>query len=696
MIGAHCASVLTKTLAAILLLLCARVTAGQSPPAPDDPRPNFTAIFGLGRLMMPERWNAVRIEISGGAVPFDGMIRVAVGSGASTELVATAPFGATPGKTTFVDLAVPLNAVQDYGDDRRRVSIELLDNRGRRFRAAEFTADGRGNTVPFNATPLGANAKTVLAVGTMSLRRAHDSWASGPGADERWSMVSVGYDLPESLPTVWMAYDAWETVVLTTDATLRLDGAQRSALAEWVAAGGSIVLIVDAARADLGWLLGEPTVDLIPGPTEDRLKFGLTTEGEFRGWTIRDLESPAGSGMRTDEPGARGVGAIAEGILGGGWVTLIVDDPIDIYPWGEPGALWREVLSVSMSSQWPVRVDPWNSMASERRRATDSVLNIAAAGMGLRSDFPILPFGGVLITLALLVGPVDRLVLRRLRLTRYAWLSALVWIGVVAGAGYIAPRLLRASDSEQHRLVATDINTLDGHASRSGLVSFFAGRTGARSVEGTDPRAWWLRASTSRNPWDSRPVSSITLYTDQRRGSTPTMLPMGVWTLNFLMDESRVVASASGRLVLNDRGRPERLELEGIPAVAPGVLVAHDARSYAATHHAGGVWTLDHADHSLADRYGLGLSGVEYWPHIEADQGADLMTAALWLPGASRRGHSIERAAGSPSLAVVYATLVDQPSDVSVTLGGEAESDRRPRTEVVRMLIPVVTQENRP
>lgn len=317
----------------------------------------------------------------------------------------------------------------------------------------------------------------------------------------------------------------------------------------------------------------------------------------------------------------------------------------------------------------------------------NAIVNAVADGMGLDTRFPVLVFAAILTVLAVLVGPMDRIVLRRLRLSGLAWLS---------GAGLDrAGRRDRISRAELpadliERAVAGDG---DGHQRdrRRGVTVrgplVLRGPIGRANHRGR-PDSWWRSASATRSDWDARPVGALSVNAVQGVGSTPGGVYMGVWTLNAMTDECRLTPEYSGRLVASG-GSAVSLELEGVPSDAEQVMVIWGKRVYAATHAGESRWTLGSRNESLAQTYGVTRTELDEWGRQSRRYYGSVSDAAFMLPGADRRGEALTRAAASEGVALVYLTLPSAESDVAFHLGRVTEASRSIATRLVRMLIPV-------
>lgn len=665
---------------------------------PEDPNPSFTATFGLGRVGKSGAWCPVRLEITGGAVPMDGVARISIGRGVQTDLTIEAPFAATPAKTTFVDFAVPIIASSPHSGQERWAQVTLISPQRDLLRVAQYSEWGGSQRIQMLGTLLDESQRTLLNVGRTTLRTGASDWAFQFERYQGWSQLMVNHELPESLPTLWIGYESTDGLVITQSAFDTLDSAQQNAIRDWIIAGGRVLFIAESQSVNLAWLPGGAPARLLISVENARPQWSLTESGNASGWRVLNLKSPSPDsdhgGVEAPAPSERtsadGVNAIAHGVVGTGWLTLLARDPGDIYPWGDKGELWREALAFTIDSEDTTSTPayPWGQPGQGAQvRSMNSILNLVADAMDIRSKFPIALFAGVLVLLALAVGPIDRLVLKRLRLSGMAWLSALVWIGAVSTIAYFGPRMFRASSSIQSRVISTDINTLDGTAVRSGIAALFAGKSGERGLANATPDSWWRPVSTTRHDWNREPLSNVAIETSGHAGSRPDRMYMGVWTLNMLADDAVIDPPYSARIFRSD----QTLTLEGLPADAEDVLVLWDGRSLGA-HLQDNRWTLHPADAALPGKYGLAKGVRRAWMMPTVHHHLEITAAAMALPGPNRRLSSFLDATRSDGLAMVYFTRMPETPDVAFTLGGEQETRRQFTREVVRMLVRVPTE----
>lgn len=181
----------------------------------------------------------------------------------------------------------------------------------------------------------------------------------------------------------------------------------------------------------------------------------------------------------------------------------------------------------------------------------------------------------VVVMLALLVGPVDSILLRRLQLRQHSWLSAIIWIGLACLLAAKAPSLVRSGDNAGFRLSVYDaIAAEDGsirHASREGLLSLFPGRSELMQLEEPADGAMHRGVSLAAGSRRSEYVGGVLNLAQgvprdgELRALPPVASSLRQWSLRATLDEA---PAAARELPLNVRLEPNgerwRLSVAGL------------------------------------------------------------------------------------------------------------------------------------
>jgi len=147
----------------------------------------------------------------------------------------------------------------------------------------------------------------------------------------------------------------------------------------------------------------------------------------------------------------------------------------------------------------------------------------------------------ILTTLALLLGPVDYFVLKRLDRLPYTWLTSMGWIVVFTVGAYYGVQALRGG-----RMQLRAVSVLDGIAdSNCAWATYYTGLFAPRSadyqLERLGPRQWWSGIAPTQEQLYAyqREAAMRQIHCVQEDGANlPVSLPINIWTVQSLVTES--------------------------------------------------------------------------------------------------------------------------------------------------------------
>jgi hypothetical protein len=147
----------------------------------------------------------------------------------------------------------------------------------------------------------------------------------------------------------------------------------------------------------------------------------------------------------------------------------------------------------------------------------------------------------ILTTLALLLGPVDYLVLKKLDRLPYTWLTSMGWIVVFTVGAYYGVQALRGG-----RMQLRAVSVLDGIAGTecawaTYYTGLFAPRSADYQLEGLGSRQWWSGIAPSQEQLYAyqRESAMRQIRCVQEDGANlPVSLPINIWTVQTLLAES--------------------------------------------------------------------------------------------------------------------------------------------------------------
>ena len=150
--------------------------------------------------------------------------------------------------------------------------------------------------------------------------------------------------------------------------------------------------------------------------------------------------------------------------------------------------------------------------------------------------------------LAVLLGPVDYILLKRMDRQPLTWLTSSVCIAVFTLGAYFGVHLLRSGKMQLRSVSVVDfVEAGDGgfcgwSTTYSGI---FAPKTRAYELDGLEEHQWWSAiAPTEETLWGYRhETASRQLYCLQHDGGNlPHSVPINIWSMQCLLTECRVAS----------------------------------------------------------------------------------------------------------------------------------------------------------
>lgn len=749
----------------LTLALCAwpsPPTAHAQPATPaSGERPTLYADFGFGGKLPANRWAPITVWISPGDRALGGVIVTEFDQDSTQSARIVTPFAAAPNAQT------PVQVVAAIPPNTGRVVFTLYDERGRRIERLEYS-DVPGSNAALMPPTVDRQEGLLVAVGRTSLPEAVRSWTdvtragsvsewrsqvtagtftgpiTGSDLERAWRRADCGAIQPGAMPLSWVAYDGVVVLVVEADAAMQAEPRAVEAVRSWVEGGGRLLIVADApGPAWRTWLPDGVTGDVVtlgeivgaPLPEEcaramrlegDRDADVLPGEGEtaeplppmpapagrvtIRPMTLAPEGARCGWQTRWDTPAGA---ALAEGPVGLGWVTVITLEPRtvgSVVSSRASGAVWRSAL-VGGASVWlessvrDARVMYAMGGWGESESATVGILS-RLSGLPVLGDAIFLAIAGCMLGLAVLVGPVDALVLKRLRARQRSWLTALAWIGVASAGAYAAPVLMRSGPSQVTRLTGIDRlvtasdRAPDPTAWQTGLTGIFSAQAGQATFQDPNQSAWWRGVSAVFDYMPSqRRISGVVATTQDAaggtlgatRGNPLERVSMGLWTFRTFMDWTRIETALTARV--NRDGDDWAVTVSEVPE---GAVIANGCL------RVGDRWiTLDSDGRGAADR-----PDARAWRVPAADRWTDKAPRpwqragmrewyaqderftrpgmAASLPGTHERSRSIDQRVATGRWAVVYLHADLWPSDVTIDWVSRAS-----RTTVIRLIVPL-------
>ena len=501
----------------------------------------FNVDFGVGwqGCYRPLEWTPVEIGISSRlSKPFGGALTISAQQDELSTLTISHPIVLTR------DLRLYLPLVTKFAFSGEDCVVRITDERGRvRWRRSYSLWDSPGGPQGLNA--VGTNELLIGVSGQMLFGLAFLPKHSKCRSGEQTGKVHVKLKLERLLPWDWTGYVSLDLLVLYNVDWSLLRSEQVEAIVEWISNGGRLLLVLGShplpAKHPLAALLplplGQPTQVEIDRNTLTRWGVRKTRKRTVTCWLRHD--SPGDRRSITAPP------IFAHGPVGFGHVGVFGADPSVLggEQKGNLAPFWiahvkpllcGRTLKAGSAEDSEESDDyyPYTYQLGDAGAGSDAVLNHLLNVKQLR---PISIWWVVLllVTLAVLLGPVDYLVLKRFGRLPLTWVTSACYVALFSVGAYYGVRALRGG-----RLQVRVVSVSDGIAGQETAWStrysgIFAPAGHDYKLAGLGPRDWWSGIAPhggyleEEHTWGRRQI-----YCLQHDGANSvTSVPISIWSM---------------------------------------------------------------------------------------------------------------------------------------------------------------------
>jgi len=655
--------------------------------------------FGFSGVLPAGEWAPVRIAVSPMEEAVEAIARIRISTRDGGSITSFVPVTSTPGRETLVPTTLWIPPVMTG------VVVDLISQDRGPIASTRYGTLSGAQSIQL---PMPSPMPIILGVGTPSLRLAfgvenYQREFFGPGAEalrERASVARVASAVPPSvgappwLPSQAKAYSGVSAVVVDGQVAQRLTPASLEALREWILSGGRLVL-VNADNSALQRVLGNqaPQGLSMSPPASLELPAALGGPAAVLARGIDAVSWPAGWSPLPAAPDLA-----AQGPVGLGWVMLLGFDPDSLAEGGRAQAVelaWHGTLGEMILGDLE---DGRGRLG--RTRWEDTPMRELAERMALAwvSRAPTVGIGAfatifiMMIALAFLIGPVDRVVLKRLGKLHRWWLAALIWIGLATIGAWILPTKVRSGPTTSNTIRIVDALDTPDEPTRAWQVSvngMFFNRPVRLDMTDLDADAW---LAPMIDPWDATSIGSLSMTP---RGNTmkPGPITARLWTTRAYQQSGPTAPTLRARLEL-DNGL-YRLTLRGDGADSIRSLTVNTRGQWLHALPGGSAERRDgelRLNASIAD-----LTGVppdEFDPNSVWTRRYDYGNepprpdpgVVSVLEGPQRRAAALAALGSESDWAVVYASWTDEHPLFGSSVGEEFST-----MWVYRIAIPVVS-----
>ena len=569
---------------ALLVILVLTFTGTASADTPF----NVDCFFGWGGCYRPMEWTPLEIGISSTLTePFAGSLNVSAKQDGLNTLNITHTFVLTPD----IPLHIPLVTKLAFAADKCSVSISDQSGRTRwhhDFELWDFSPRNRA------LTAIGKNDLFIGVIGRRKFGLLSLSKQSACKSETGRGKVFLKDKLPRMVPWDWTGFVSLDLLILYDPDWNLFNQNQLNAIAQWISNGGKLLLVLGSHP-----LLGEnPISELLPFEVNEAKQITINTD-KLTDWELNAAGSESVVCWPLNpKPGARCYKTdntdneeciFATGYVGFGRVGVLAFDPSTMTElqktktaqfWINRIAAILEDSDINAESgtkeqtqrsqrkpRPPVR-GAYRGFGSQRsitlaeddkdardNRQYENRYDIGRAQAGsnavmeyLYSISELRPLSIwwvilLLTLLAVLLGPVDYKVLKRMNRLPLTWVTSAFWIILFTAGAYYGVQALRGGKM-QFRIVTV----LDGiKHSNSGWSTAYCGLFAPYSddykLKDLDEKQWWSGIAPAQEHLYAyrQQTGSRNIYCFQHDGSNlPYSLPINIWTMQCLMNETPV------------------------------------------------------------------------------------------------------------------------------------------------------------
>lgn len=702
----------------VLLTGLLLLAAASACPAAEDVKFNVDFSVGWDNCFRPMEWTPVEIGVTAKIKePFGGMVRLSAQQDNLTTLKIDHPFVLTPD----LPLYAPLVTKFAWGAADCEVTIADKDGRVRWEYKPDFLTGGRPlQSLDDNDLLIGLTGKRGHGLGMLD-RYSRAGKARGAEEDEPRVLYGPGYyggrrsangrvyvrdKLIQYLPWDWTGYASLDVLILYNPEWDRLRAEQAKAIQQWVSNGGRLLIVLGARPMPSEG----PIAAMIPFRVGDLRQVQLDTEegrtpsranGASATISAWGLDNARGKGWTLRKWHARDADTLAWGSYGFGRVGVLAFDPAFLPSGGVESqvAFWVGVLKLLQPQSPTTRlIEATSDSSSESTNSgyyspsqaavqTNRVLEFLLTIPELR-PLSIWWVIGLLGLLAVLLGPVDYLVLKKLDKLPLTWVTSTAIIAVFTVGAYYGVQAIRAGSTQVRGVTVID-GIQGGPAWATNYSGIFASSSDDYALEDLRGDQWWSGLAPAREEYGyRREVSSRQISCVQRDGGNlPWSLPISIWSMQCLLCEAPVAQMPFSADVATRGGRVASVTLTNrtkAPIQSAWIVCNGQWASLGAVPAEGNVvfddlspgrwsaWTADELGRREEELSGPpGLGGV--------------LAGAVCAQGAVQRAPSLDAYCQADDACVVFAVYDNAPSCCQV----RGPHRQGAHLQLVRLVVPM-------
>jgi hypothetical protein len=524
------------------------------------PEMNVDFSVGWGGCYRPREWTPITVGIT---TPFEKPVDCMVRLSAAQDRFNTLDISRREVLMPAQPKEIPLVARLDYAVSAATLTITGTDSPLFWSHTYELW-DQSGGSRPLTAVRHWETLIGVTGSQGFSIMQVQEASVSRRQARQgpKQGSVYTRYRFGRLLPADWTGYASLDLLVLYDPDWVELTDHQQRAIAQWVSNGGSVLMVLGAKPLPAGSLLARMLPLGVGDPKEIQL-----ARRDLSKWNCREPKTDTVAcwqvAMDANAPGweidrdTNGNAIFASGPVGFGKVGVLLFDPalLGCRQGKELAQFWVPRMAPLLSqreitlSNNPANADnDYSYELGPESMASKAVLDYLYSVEQLKPihiGWVVL----VLTSLAVLIGPVDYLVLKAAGRLTWTWVTSTACIAVFSVGAYYGVEYLRGGEL-QARLVSV-VDAVDGAncAWATRYLGIFAPHSDDYSLTGVDREQWreqwWAGIAPDRGEdlySYNETATSRRIYCQQHidGGSVPVSVPINIWSMQSLICESRL------------------------------------------------------------------------------------------------------------------------------------------------------------
>ena len=641
-----------------LVLLAFPVVVIAAAAEKDEDPFNVDFFCGWGGYYRPMEWTPVEIEISSTLTePFAGVITVSAQQDGLNTMNINHEFVLTP------DIPLHLPLVSKFAFTADKCSVRLVDKeRGRTQWSQEYELWGRETDSRF-ITVVYENDMLIGLVGNGKFGLLRLPKQSKCVSHKGQGGVYLGDKLPRMVPWDWTGFAPLDLLILYDPDWNLFNRQQLNAIAQWVSNGGKLLLIPSshplAPANPIAQMLPLEMQDVkemtVPAAVLEKMGLIGDQAETVTGWTL--LPKSDGRFLQADVSDEDEC-LFTIGYSGFGRVGVLAFDPATMSDGqrDKSASFWvyciRKVLDYAGSPSFGTVAGGIRSDQLSRTIKSVSDAEIEKGGPGNRNRFEIgwahaannavmeFLYQGIrplsiwwvillLVTLAVLLGPLDYKLLKHLDRLPLTWLSCAFWIVLFTIGAYYGVQALRAGDMELRVISVLDGIKDSRHAWSTNYCGLFAPYSDDYRLDNLQENQWWSGVAPAQEAiWQQGgQIGGRRIYCFQHDGGNlPYSIPVNIWDVQCLLNESSVqklpfdaeVQLQGDEIVIDILNESESPILRGRVLLGDNRGITFDSvpsgqsRQFSSQSHRMGIWDDYGAERYNEYYYRRGRSNISF------------------------------------------------------------------------------------